>query len=161
MQLHTERCSSPHRDLIVNYDSMPPRIRAQVEAVLVPLLWIVPPWCRTLGIELTTLDGDSMASVNVDEEYRQAWIRLDDGWLAAEPEDQRRYLGHELIHIMLEPMASLGPRLLDAVRDELRDAAFNVLQEQWSRVVESVTCDLDRVLSMIDNQDVKTRRVTR
>lgn len=137
----------PARDLRIVYLGVERHARDSVAAVLDPLLWIVPPWCRSISVRVTQQKGGGMASVCVDEEYRQASIQLDGEWFNAPPEEQRRYLAHELVHILIQPMADLGRRLLDALSDDLNGPAFKLIDAQWVAAVEAVTSDIDRTIA--------------
>lgn len=159
MPIHTERLASPHRDLVIDYDDLNPANRRLLKDLVESFAWIVPTWCRNIAFRICALEGENIGDIEVREEYRQALIRLDPAWLTFSEDKQREVIAHELIHILLSPMASVGGRIFDAIGAEIEGPAGQYLSAEWQRAEECVTSDLERVLSVIRGQHVDARRV--
>jgi hypothetical protein len=129
--------------LILRWGYCPPEVRRSLAPLLRSYLWLVPGWCRQLGVGFQA-DGDGAdASTSCDPEYRQAWIRFHSGWLDANPTQRRLEVIHEVLHIALAPMSGEQREAVDRLFDDGDAPKYKAtLQEQWRKAFEGTVQDI-------------------
>lgn len=124
----------------VRFESMPKEVRAAAKPTFDAFLWLVPTWCHTLTVTFeSTAEVDTAASCDAQPEYRQAHIALHQGWLTEDDKGRRRYIIHELCHLVVAPLALLTDSIVGKV---FTDAGKPILEEQARVALEGVVQDL-------------------
>ena len=117
----------------------PPEVRELLEPLLDFWAFLIPAWCRHLGIVYTNSEDDSACSMQAKPEYRQATLHIHGGWLSERPLDREWGLTHELCHLVLAPVYSLPEALIAVNSDQSTKAVLNA---QWIEAVEAAVCDM-------------------
>lgn len=128
----------------VEWDASVP---AEVKRTAAPLFKrhakVAPTWCHWLTVQYGPIDGDGTMECDARPEYRQASIKIGEGWLAESADARSEDVCHEHVHILLAPMANFFDRIMQHMPDDVGKA---VLQQEWEHAVEGVTCDIARLL---------------
>ena len=124
--------------------AFPAEVKAAVEPMLKKYLHLVPRWCHTIHIDYKAEAEDGTAAENAtDPEYRKATITFCAAWLDETPQARRRAVLHELLHIVLAPMARFTECVLDGTSIE---GTKKILDEQWRISYEGAVEDLTTAL---------------
>jgi hypothetical protein len=122
----------------------PEDARAAVERALDGLECLLPGWCRDLELHFRQCDSaEETACTSTAYNYREASIYVRPRWLVEPPERRREILTHELVHVLVAPLAIL----IDQLNDEFvcRDDApktHGFVGARINEAHEAVTCDV-------------------
>lgn len=130
--------------ILLRWGYMPNEVRTALAPILRSYLWLVPGWCRQIGVSYNQGDEDSGdASTSCDPEYRQGWICFHAGWLDANPTQRRLEVIHELLHFPTAPMVEEHQGAVDRLlTGDDADTLKKTLREQWRKVFEGTTQDM-------------------
>ena len=88
----------------------------EVRSALEPMLerWgaLLPMWCQDF---IVSYDGSRDAQMAVTVNYRNRWVilRVTGLWIENSKEERENSLRHEMIHVLLEPMAVAVARIIE------------------------------------------------
>lgn len=121
-----------------------PNAQLMVEKVLTPFLHLFPGWVR--GIWVSSAGSgpttNTMAAVTPNAIYRTVTLHIYFPFFDATPQDQKRYLLHELIHCHLEEATEFVlKRLLNPLEKD-KPEIHELLDNQFHDVVERVVQEL-------------------
>lgn len=129
---------------------VPAELRPALEAALTPLLWLVPAWCYSLEVRWD--DGEEehdgryvVASMETNAMYRCAILTVFPGWLVQPEAERRTILTHELLHIVLQPMADAKCAIMGTMKGQPK-ALRAELAARWGMALEGAVCDLTAML---------------
>ena len=98
---------------------------------------------------------DSYADIEVSENLWSATIRLSEDFWKEKPENQRRIIAHELIHVHYAGVE----RLLNTIQTSVGSMVFDVLNHVWDteteRGADSLSTPLAKVLPLPDFKEVE------
>ena len=107
---------------------------------------LIPSWCHELTVAWKPLDEDAEAQVECEIEYRRATLTVNPTWLHESEAARAIVIRHELLHLVLEPMALFTQEMLK--RCVADDSAFSGwIQDQWRICYEGTVEDFARALS--------------
>lgn len=116
---------------------------------LEPWLWLTPPWCHQIYINLWDSDADSptLADIVVHYEYRKMELSFYTCWLDRPQKERIRGVIHELIHGFIAIMGDYARNTFDNLCPESEAEKFNKhLQQELRQRHEAATEDLANVL---------------
>jgi hypothetical protein len=111
-----------------------PRIPKNEAIKLVDLLGLEREWEITFGGHAD--DPEFSARTHIEEEYHVARMETGAGWPTHNPEEQRKVLIHELMHVMLSDIRATSERGFD----QLGEQAAQLMKDTLSRE-EELLCD--------------------
>ena len=98
---------------------------------------------------------DAYADIEVSENLWSATIRLSEDFWKEKPENQRRIIAHELIHVHYAGVE----RLLNTIESSVGSMVFSILNHVWDteteRGADSLSTPLAKVLPLPDFKEVQ------
>lgn len=133
----------PH-DVKITWDvGVPDEVRASVEPLLADGLRLVPRWVADLAVEWVS-DGEELASMSTQVEYRRATLTIHPNFLAQALPERQQVLRHEMLHLVTQPIVDVLADLIDACKVDKKMEAWAI--EQSRRAKEGLVCDLEILL---------------
>lgn len=123
---------------------IPPEVRAAAEPTLDEWKTRLPGWISDLTVSFDQKDGVN-CSINVQYEYRRAYLYLHGAWLEQSTDMRREDILHELIHLFLEPMQGSISSLTEHLLKD-NPTFLGWVEEEIERGLEASTCDLTNLL---------------
>jgi len=128
------------------YEDVPPLIKPELEARLLPYEYLIPPWCSHvwIGWQAGGSDNESaVAEVDTHYDYRWARITVYASWLEQADAAKQESLIHELLHISLAVLSDYARDTIKLLIPEDEAPKFRQQTvEQLRERCESVTQDL-------------------
>lgn len=125
---------------VIDYrPGIPPEVRGAIEPLLTCWQGVLPSWCHTLNVIWSEADTGAL-SIRTQYEYRRATLTVYPNFITC-PDKRERDVIHELMHVLLEPLANV----MTDMRDELAEKCPDV--KRWAEEAarygeESAVCDL-------------------
>lgn len=90
----------------------PPEVRTALEPMLEQWGALLPTWCQEF---IVSYDGARDAQMAATVNYRNRWVvlRVTGLWIDNANEERENSLRHEMIHVLLEPMAMAVARIIE------------------------------------------------
>lgn len=130
------------RDLTLDLQDMEPPVSAILRGEIESLARLIPTWCVDLRVRMVSLDDNTIGLASVSDEYRSALIEFDPYVLTLDRAQRLRIIAHELVHVILQPLAGEAKRLADRMDGD--GPQNSPTRTNVRRAVEMVTCDLER-----------------
>lgn len=112
--------------------------KKEIEKYLKPYLWLIPTWCHTLRVDVdTSTDDGLLASISVQEQYRQASMTVWAKWFTSDERTKADTIIHELFHLHTNP-------LYDFAKNAIRKYADGKDETQMQVVFDEMECYLER-----------------
>lgn len=133
---------------IVFNGAIQPENQKVIGKYLEPWLWLTPPWCHQIYVNLWDSDGgEQLAEVTVRYEYRRIQLTLYTCWLDRPEKERVKGIVHELIHGFIAIMADYARNSFDILCPDEEAEKFNKhLQAELAQRHEAATEDLANVL---------------
>lgn len=128
---------------IIYRGDWPDDVRTAVAIELSHSIQLIPSWCRILYIRFEATDPSSSATIQVNFDARWATIRVQPGWMEETPEDRRRALIHEVVHLHMHQMRTIFHDLTEGVDATLKAFAWERYKEAWEGATEDLAWAFD------------------
>jgi hypothetical protein len=126
------------------FHEIPPDLLAGLKRVLLPMEWLIPPWCDHVNVWFASnARPGERATVEPDYSYRWATIWVNPSWLNGSEQERREDLIHELIHVTLKRLvpededskfhAHLHRDVIDRAEMVTQDLTYMLIRHKASR----------------------------
>lgn len=120
-------------------------MKQTIRKSLIPNLYLIPTWCDRLSVSFDPAMGhEAVAHTKADVGYREAAICVGAHFLNGNAQARRKYLVHELYHILSWAPWETAMELLEQLA--ISDESKRLFEHCVRRDYEGTVCDATRML---------------